>query len=93
MTAEAELLFDAAISRIKTYGTGSFRKDLPKALQMVGQTYEEAGGITPLHGMVIGAAARRLDEIAKDLGRGAFPDEATAHLASQLREFRHREGG
>lgn len=92
LTEVQQEMFARSIEQISIHGTGEFRKDLPKALGMVAQTYDEAGGIAPLHGLVIGAAARRLDEIAKDMG-GAFPNESIAALASELREFRHREGG
>jgi hypothetical protein len=89
---EVDEMFAEAIERIEECGTGEFRKDLPKALRAVRETYEEMGMLTPLHGLVIGAACRRLDEIARELypGRG---DEGTVMLSRQLREFKHREGG
>lgn len=84
-------MFDDAIARIAEFGTGEFRKDLPKALMAVRDTYAETGMLTPLHGIVIGAACRRLDQIAREMQ--AWGDTGTIQLAVLLREFRHKEGG
>lgn len=93
LTQTQRVMFDSARRKIIDHGTGTFRKDLPKALRLVADLYDETGAITPLHGLVIGAAARRLDEIAKEAKLRPWEDNPTADLAAALREFRHREGG
>lgn len=93
LTQAQRATFDQAIDTLRAHGTGSFRADLPKALELVAQMVGETGGITPLQGLVLGAAARRLDEIAKEIEDGPFPNPAISALAADLREFRHKEGG
>lgn len=93
LTTDQDKMFTTAIDRITAYGTGEFRKDLPKALRVVATTYDEHGMLSPLHGLVLHAAAMRLDQIAKEMTPGPFPDEPTVELGSELREFRHTEGG
>ena len=92
LTERQREMFDHAHERITEYGTGEFRKDLPKALFVVADTYNDHGMLSPLHGLVIGAAARRLDEIAGEIAPG-HGDTGTIQLAADLRQFRHSEGG
>lgn len=86
LTTDQTEMFDRACAILREHGTGEFRKDLPKALRLVGLQSDETDGVTPLQGLVLGAAARRLDEIARDGGRAE-------RLAAELRQFRHTQGG
>ena len=86
LTTDQAEMFDRALELLKEHGTGQYRSDLPKALRLVAAQSGETNGVTPLQGLVLGAAVRRLDEIARDGGRAE-------RLAAELRQFRHTQGG
>jgi hypothetical protein len=84
------LTFDHAIERLRAFGTGTYRKDLPKALRAVQQQVMVTDEVSNLQGLVIAAAARRIDEIAREIN--PHGDVGSINLAANLRKIRKTYG-
>ena len=68
---------------LREYGTGGYRKDLPLALSKVERVYAAEGSVSHLHALVLRAAARRIDEIAREIQ--PWGDKGTIQIAMDLR--------